>query len=56
MDLFRNGSLEQLPSVLSRNGSSFHKSAAAARSTCKHCTDITTVQFDRVRIADTNQQ
>jgi hypothetical protein len=56
VDLFRNGSLEKLSSVLSGNwqfgsqvniGSSIH---------LKHFTDIPAVQFCRVRIANTNQQ
>ena len=36
--------------------SSVHRSAAAARPTHKHFTDISAVQFSRVRIATANQQ
>jgi hypothetical protein len=37
-------------------GSSVHRSAEAAPSTCKHFTDTSAVQFGRVGIANMNQE
>jgi hypothetical protein len=52
VNLFRNGSLEQLPSVLSENLQfSSQESAAVAQSTHKHFTDTPAVQFSRAGIA-----
>ena len=54
VDLFRNGSLEQLPSVVWKLA--VHRLAVAAWSTRKHFKDTLAVQFGRVRIANVNQQ
>ena len=56
MDLFRKGFLEQLLVVFSRNQQLSSQVATAALSTHKHFTGISVVQFDNVRIANTNQQ
>ena len=57
MDLFRNGSLEQIPSALSGNQQfSSQESAGATQSTCKHFMDMPAVHFDRVGIVNMNSQ
>ena len=55
LDLFRNSSLEQIPSALSGTQQfSSQESAEAAPSTWKHFTNILAVQLSGVRIANTS--
>jgi hypothetical protein len=57
VDLFRNSSLEQIPSALSGSQKfSSQDSAVAAQSTCKNFTHILAVQFSSIRIANMNQE
>ena len=51
--LFRNGNKSNLHC---QEINLLHRSASAARFTCKHFPDTQAVQFSRVRIVNTNQQ